>query len=306
MAENLMTVLLPIDSILVDEEFNARKMRTVTRDGEDIEEYEGVTELAKQIKTAGRLLSPILVQAIPEEELAGLREEWGNNLLQYRLVAGFRRTAAMTELEETSISAIIFEGDAKDAYFANLAENIQRKDLTSYEKAVRFVEMREELDISGGEIARKLGEGRGHVNNLIRIIDNCNPRILELWQAGHGKATTDALAKKIVKKDSDHDEQWAAWEKHCGLVEDEFDTKGGEEGDGGDGDDDKASKISRPSVKKLEEALSALRYAEGVSDEYLRGVKATLKYAAAKSKTIPHCWNPNKPPKNGVNEEAQA
>ncbi len=302
--ETLVTVPLPIDFIYVDPDFNARKMKQLfDKDGTEIKdeegdlayEYEGVKDLAKQIKSAGRLLSPILVQEIPEEERAGIQEEEENTLLQYRLIAGFRRTAAMRLLGEDTISSVVFKGDEKEAYFANLAENIQRKDLTSYEKAMRFVELQDDLEISGREIARRLGEGSGHVNNLIRIMKEGNPRILDLFKANHGKATTDALCKHVIKKGADHDEQWALWMKHCGEV----DEDGLEDEDGRGGNEESSEPAAkRPSMKHLEAAIGALKQAkaDGVDESYLKGVKAGLRWAAAKVKTVPHVYNPAKPP----------
>lgn len=302
--EQLVTVTVPLDFIYVDPDFNARKMKTRTnKAGDEIDEYEGVEDLAKQIKSAGRLLSPILIQELDEEEKAGIQEQEGNTLLQYRLVAGFRRTAAMRLLEEESISTTIFKGDEKEAYFANLAENIQRKDLSSYEKAARFVELQDDLEIPGREIARRLGEGSGHVNNLIRIMREGNPRILELWQSGHGKATTDALCKRVIKKGVDHDGQWEAWLKHCGEV-DEGELGGDEGGESGEETEPTAK---RPSKTHLEAALSAIKLAktDGVDESYLKGVKAALRFTLAKGKTIPHVYNPAKPPKADEEEEEE-
>lgn len=280
--QEMHTVRLPIEAILVDHDFNARGT-VETEEGE--ETYEDLKQLSAQIKKDGQL-SPVLVRKLSEEDQEGI--------VAYELIYGFRRMEAMKLLGEQTIMASIWEGDEKDAYFVNLAENVARKSLKAHEKAERYQWMKDNLEISGREIARRLGENSGHVNNLIRIMEEGDPRIIELFRNGHGKATTDALTKKVIKKGMSHDEQWEAWLKHLGKDPTEELEDEGEEG--GNGVPSTPDKIRRPSMKHLEAALEALKECNKDGD-FVKGCRAALKWAAAKTKTLPGVYNPAKPPK---------
>ena len=280
--QEMHSIKLPIEAIFIDDDFNAR-YKVENKEGE--EEYEDIKSLAQQMKRDGQL-SPVLVRKLAEDQQDGI--------IQYELIYGFRRIEALRSLDNQTVMACIWQGDDTDAYFVNLAENVARKNLKAWEKAERYAYLKSELEISGREIARRLGENSGHVNNLIRIMEDGNPKIIELFKSGHGKATTDALTKKVIKKDMTHEEQWEAWLKHCGLEED---LEGeGDEGEGEEAPEADPDKIRRPSMKHLEGALDALKDSDK-DEDFVKGARAALKWAAAKTKTLPGIYNPAKPPK---------
>ena len=253
---------IPIHCIIENHDFNCRKINPETED------YDKIADLAKQIKNDG-LLSPVMVREIPEDR----RDE--GQLESYELVFGFRRMAAVRSLGQDSIMAQIWEGKDEDMYFINLAENISREDLEPWEKAMRYSELKNNLGISGGQIAARLGIGKGHVNNLIRIIEEGNPKIIALWKQGHGKAKTDALIKKVILKEANHDEQWENWLVHADLVPESEGPPPGED----DGEPKAKPEPTRQSKKHLENALNAAKGNEKHSEEYLSGVVAALKWA---------------------------
>ena len=270
------SVKIPLDFIYADYEFNARKPE------EGKEEYGDIDKLAKQIKADGQL-SPVLVREIPKEEmLEGQRET-------YELVFGFRRMAAMRLLGRDSIMAQIWEGDEIDMAFVNLAENVTRKNLKPWEKAQRYSLMKDNYELSGSKIASRLGENKGHVNNLIRIYEQGHPEIVKLWKEGHAKAGTDVLARYIIKDGRSHEEQWEAWLKHCGLEEEQV-------GDGEDGpvNPPPSVKVKRPTTKQLENGLAALKEYDGpdYSDDIIAGMEKALRWCLGKTKTLPKIYDP--------------
>lgn len=100
-----------MDSIIVDHEFNCR----------DALVPEDIMQLAGQIKQMG-LLQPVVVRKLYTGDL--------------RLVAGFRRYTACKRLKWETIPAIVRTDLSEiDAAALNLAENIERKNLTPLEEA---------------------------------------------------------------------------------------------------------------------------------------------------------------------------
>ena len=288
------TQKLAIDSIYEDYEFNARKVE-VDEKGEPLD-YKGIEGLAKQIKQEGQL-SPVLVRRIPEDDLKEYQKD--NPNIMFDLIFGFRRIAAMRLLGEKYIMAQVGEDiSEKDAYFLNLSENISRMNLKPYEKAQRYVEIQDETEMSGRQIAARLGENSGHVNNLIRIMKHGNPKIIELWKAGDGNAGTDALVKHVILSDADHDEQWTNWLKHCNLI----DADGNPIGEGGGANGESKPKGNtvksnrRPRMEHLEAGLEAAKENETKDDEFLSGVASALRWAMGKTVTLPGIYDPRKKP----------
>lgn len=284
--QKLHSVELPLAAIWVDHEFNARKKVT---DKEGEEEYEETKNLAEQIKRDGQL-SPVLVREIPVDDREGL--------YTHELIYGFRRYSAMQMLKRDTIVASVWQGNDVDAYFVNLAENVSRKSLKPYEKAERYLFMKSELEISGREIAKRLGENAGHVNNLIRIVEQGHPKLVQYFREGHAKATTDALAR-IVKKDSTHEQQWEGWLKHLGLEDDLEDS---EEEEGEAASEAADEKIRRPGKKHLEAALAALKDCDK-DPTFIEGARAALRWALGYTKTLPGIYNPAKPPQTSTETE---
>lgn len=98
---------------------------------------EAIENLAKSIKNEG-LLNPVILHELSEEEYIND----GGTIKKYRLVAGERRVRAVKMLGHLGIKARVkrFSDDKKIAV-TQIIENIQREDLTAYEKAVGFAEI---------------------------------------------------------------------------------------------------------------------------------------------------------------------
>jgi ParB family chromosome partitioning protein len=122
------------------------------------EEFE-IKSLAESLSKVG-LLQPIKVR--PK----------GNG---YQLVYGHRRVRAARQLEWKFIKADVAEYSDDQLLQISLVENLERRDLSDYEKAVTFKRMREELGKSNEEIGELVGLSKGHISNYLtmtRIVDD--------------------------------------------------------------------------------------------------------------------------------------
>ena len=148
-------VAVPYDNIVADHTFNVRKQE----DGK----YPDVRSLVADIRVNG-LLSPLTVRPGPGGK--------------YLLVAGFRRLQALQELREgrscpsalkNAVPCVIKEYDDLQAYLVNLTENLSREDIDMFDLGERCVMLAKKFDMSGGDLAKKLGYHRTHINFTIAI-----------------------------------------------------------------------------------------------------------------------------------------
>ncbi len=140
------TITIPFESIVADTDFNGRK------------EYTNIDELKNSIMDDG-LLQPI-----------GVAVKQGTEPRQYLLVYGFRRYFALCKIREelgldayATIDAVLNEGNLEDLRIRNLKENIERKQLSTYEIAQQV----KRLVLAGyeqREIAARLGRNQSWVS----------------------------------------------------------------------------------------------------------------------------------------------
>ncbi len=133
-------VLVPLDDLVVVE--NIREAM----------DEEGLAELARDIEARG-LLQPIIVTPAK-----------GN---KYQIVAGHRRAAAVRRTAATAVPAVVLKMSGAEAKAAQLAENIQRQDLSLMEEGRALQALRDE-GVSIGELADLVHKSRswveGHVH----------------------------------------------------------------------------------------------------------------------------------------------
>ena len=101
----------------------------------------------------------------------------------YSIVAGERRWRACKIAGITEIPAIIREDDAKRNSQISLIENLQREDLTAYEKAMGIRNLIDTYHLTQEEVAKQLGKSRCTITNTLRIL-NLEPRVLEMAKEG--------------------------------------------------------------------------------------------------------------------------
>ncbi|REJ98756.1 MAG: hypothetical protein DWQ35_00455 [Planctomycetota bacterium] len=158
--------------------------------------YRKIPELAAAIATEG-LIHPLWVR--------------DQNDGTYRIVSGFRRRRALLlvrhkpalddEGDEAKLSRLVdlrllgphrfesvpcllFEGDELDEALANLGENLGRDDLSVWELACRFAQLRERFGLVGQEIADRQGLSKSYVNKVLRVHDNAGPELRRALESG--------------------------------------------------------------------------------------------------------------------------
>ncbi|MFN8391922.1 MAG: ParB/RepB/Spo0J family partition protein [Bdellovibrionota bacterium] len=119
---------------------------------------EALAELAASIKEYG-VMSPILVRVTA-----------GGT---YRVIAGERRLRASKLLGLDTIPAIIDsdENDDNSTLAKQLVENLQRQDLSPFERAQAIGQLRDRYQLSVRDIARRLGASKSMVQRSLELLD---------------------------------------------------------------------------------------------------------------------------------------
>lgn len=190
--------------------------------------------LAESIKERGTL-QPILVRPS------------GAN---YELVAGERRLRAARIAGLASLPAIV--RPTEDAELAELAliENLHRDDLNPLDRAEAYLSIKERLNISNEDLARRLGEDRSTVANHLRLLDLPNDVAQRLIDGeltmGHARALLGLSNPAVIS-------QWASR-----IVAEGWSVRNTEQRVTAQlaGRATPAPKSKRPAVSDLEERLS--------------------------------------------------
>lgn len=157
---------------------------------------ERLEALAASLKERGAL-QPIVVRPI----------EGG-----YELVAGERRLRASKIARLETVPVIVRNVRDDDMLELALIENVQRENLNPVEKARAYRTLIQKYGLSQEDVAKRMGEDRSSVANIIRIL-GLGERSLELLASGelsvgHGKALLSipdatkqgAVAEQIVSE----------------------------------------------------------------------------------------------------------
>lgn len=188
--------MIKMAEILADDDFNCRGQISLL----------DVVDLAKDIERQG-LIQPIMVCALAVP-IPGK---------QWRLLAGFRRFKAHTVLKRTEIEAVVKDKvmEETDARLINLAENLQRKDLTILQEA-KAIQPLITLGLGEQKIAERLGRSRGWVqirNQLLRLPNDVQKEV-EAGIIGQSNIRTLYSINKVAKNP---DTLYAAVRKIKGL-----------------------------------------------------------------------------------------
>lgn len=117
-----------------------------------------VAELMASIKEKG-LLQPIGVTRDPKKA-------------KYRLVYGNRRFAALRKLGLEEVPAVLLDKtikDEKDFLLINLAENVQRENISPGEEGRIYYKLKKEFNMTNDEIAIRMGLTKNRVLNCLSI-----------------------------------------------------------------------------------------------------------------------------------------
>lgn len=135
-----------------------------------------ISELADSIEKQG-LLNPILVQKRDDGK--------------YVVIAGHRRYEAVKRLGLPHIECNVFEDmNEKDIILAQVAENVQRKNMSAYELVETFEYMKKKLHMNQKAIASRFGKSDVWVTNQYQAV--------ELLEAQYGKKIPKTEKKKTA------------------------------------------------------------------------------------------------------------
>jgi ParB/RepB/Spo0J family partition protein len=125
--------------------------------------FADLDDLIRSLETNGQL-SPIRVRLCVNRK--------------YQLVFGHRRLMAAKKLEWKTIRAEVVTTSEEKMAIESLIENLDRSDLSDYEKGVMFDRMKNEFGSSFAEIGRQIGLSRQHVANFAAMANLFNPERL--------------------------------------------------------------------------------------------------------------------------------
>lgn len=165
-------VLVPLDDLVVVE--NIREAM----------DEEGLAELARDIEARG-LLQPIIVTPANGDK--------------YQIVAGHRRAAAVRRTAATAVPAVVLKMSDGEAKAAQLAENIQRQDLSLMEEGRALQALRDE-GVSIGELADLVHKSRSWVCKRIACVDGLPWPVTELIEQGVTEDPEIILALKELSQ----------------------------------------------------------------------------------------------------------
>ena len=158
--------LIPVD--FVDEEFDV----TAENDGGKL----GEIEIEKIVRDEGQPRREFKQGAI-EALAASIRE---HGILQpivvtkegdkYSIVAGERRWRAAKLAGLTAVPAIVRTVSDQNRLELSLIENVQREDLNAIETATAYAKLRNQFNLSAGEVAKRVGKSESTVVNTMRLL----------------------------------------------------------------------------------------------------------------------------------------
>lgn len=163
MEKNNQIVMLSIDS-LREHPDNPRK------------DLGDLTELSDSIKINGIFQN---LTVIPTEETGGSVED-----KPYTIIIGHRRTAAAKKAGVKELPCVIAHMSKEEQLSTMLSENLQRSDLTVYEQARTFAQLKFDFGMSDGEIAKKSGFSKATIKSRLEIAKLDGKKIEEAEKNG--------------------------------------------------------------------------------------------------------------------------
>ncbi len=149
-------------------------------------------ELAGSMKTQG-LLQPVVVRPLPD----GL----------FELIAGERRWRAAQRAGIHQIPAVVRDVPDERVLELALIENLQREELNAIEEAEAYRILADDLELSHGEIAQRVGKQRTTVANALRLLslpeavkDMVRDRLISMGHARALLALEDAKAIELLAR----------------------------------------------------------------------------------------------------------
>lgn len=179
MEKNNQIVMLSVDS-LREHPDNPRK------------DLGDLTELSDSIRANGIFQN---LTVVPTEETGGSFKD-----KPYTIIIGHRRTAAAKKAGVKELPCVIAHMSKEEQLSTMLSENLQRSDLTVYEQARTFAQLKFDFGMSDGEIAKKSGFSKATVKSRLEIAKLDGEKIKEAEENGVQISLEDL--KKLEKIES--------------------------------------------------------------------------------------------------------
>ena len=242
----LQVQMIPLKSV-VDPEWNSRL---------DIKEDKDLLLLAESIKENG-LLAPILVE---EMEVTTITKDGSSNGIEYLLIAGSRRRAAMARLNAISIPAFVRPtSDRSNRTILNITENVHRKDLSAYELARACAELRKQ-GVTAKDVATKVGLSASRVYQLVQAFETLPGEIKSDWAKQEPVLTAPFVAELVTLKDPDKQlSEYKARKKLVDKLDGATEAKTGKKPKG-NSKNTSGVKVAFTMVAKLKKALDKSKH----------------------------------------------
>lgn len=202
------------------------------------------------------------------------------SVTHYILVSGNRRYAAIKLLREqdkkafVEVPATLLSGNEDDARFAQIAENIQRKDLNYVEQANAFYEMTNR-EYSVKDIAERVGVSQTWVNQLLKMRTKCSALVQRALAKGE-----ISLSAAMMLADKDEDKQSKLLNKYK-EVQKEKGTQAAKKATAKATD----TKII-PGKRELKKLFKVIEDSTGFKSPYWKGVSDALGYTLGLDATL--------------------
>jgi len=155
----------------------------------DVDQYPQDRELCESIKARG-VITPIVVRDINKDQAVIAKR--GER--SFALVSGHRRVEAAKLVGLKGVPGILAR-DEDDHDLITLAENMGRRELTTYERAMAIRSLKEDRGFSNRQTAKATGISRSHVNRMVNSFD-APAALQEMWKQGSLSIATLEVMKK--------------------------------------------------------------------------------------------------------------
>ncbi len=160
----------------------------------DPDQYKEDKELLDSIQANG-IKIPIIVKELEKDGHVNdpfINKKSGKR--SFALVAGHRRVAAGQAAGLAGAKAVISK-PTDDHEMLTLIENLGRRELTHYEKALAYKSIQEREGLSENKTAQITGVSQGEINRLFSSL-NSPPILKSFWQEGSLSATAIVILKE--------------------------------------------------------------------------------------------------------------
>lgn len=155
----------------------------------DVDQYPEDKELYESIKARG-VITPIVVRSL-DSKTPGIKKR-GERV--FALVSGHRRVEAAKLAGLKGVPGILARDD-EDHDLITLAENMGRRELSTYERAMAIRSLKEDRGFSNRQTAQVTGISRAHVNRMVNSFD-APASLQEMWKRG----SLSIAAMEVMKR----------------------------------------------------------------------------------------------------------